>query len=88
MSLGIVHGDLACRNVYLDGKGVVKITNLGIRNGRNSHSNSRIYPSTENGRRPLKWLSPEAISGGEVTQASDVWAYGVTLWEVVTLGKG
>ena len=87
-SLGIVHGDLACRNVYLDGQGVVKITDFGIRGKEKTYSNSRIYPSTEFGRRPLKWLSPEAIVEGTTTVASDVWAFGITLWEIVTLGKG
>ena len=45
-----------------------------------------VYVKTGKGRLPWKWMAIESILNREFTTASDVWAYGITLWEIATLG--
>jgi serine/threonine protein kinase len=82
----VVHGDVACRNVYLDHHRLIKITDFSLNSGGKSKGGSRIYISTDAGRLPVKWMAPESLSDGHFSIASDVWAFGIALWEIVTLG--
>jgi len=61
---------------------VLKITDLGM-----SRETDEVYVQKTKGRVPLKWMAVESIITREFTSASDVWAYGVILWEIGTLGK-
>ena len=80
-SLGVVHGDVACRNVYLDRRNTVKLSDFGL-----SVSQDGAYVRTITGRLPLRWMAIEAVTSSEFTTASDVWGFGITLWEITTLG--
>ncbi|XP_035713628.1 macrophage colony-stimulating factor 1 receptor 1-like isoform X2 [Folsomia candida] len=80
----VVHGDLACRNVLLADMNTVKITDFGL--SRQLH-NYAIYKKTKNQALPWRWLSPEALSEMQFSTNSDIWAFGVTLWEVFSLGS-
>ena len=81
-SLGIVHRDLACRNILVDEGKVLKISDLGM-----SRETDEIYVQKRTGRVPLKWMAIESIVAREFTSASDVWSFGITLWEIGTLGR-
>ena len=81
-SIGIVHRDLACRNVLVDADKALKITDFGL-----SRETEDIYVQKSKGRVPYKWMAIESIIAREFTTASDVWAFGVVLWEIETLGK-
>ena len=80
----VVHRDLAARNVLVGSNNNVKISDFGF----SRHvSNELIYTSSNTTRKlPMKWMSIEAIYHQEFTVASDVWAYGIVLFEIVTLG--
>jgi serine/threonine protein kinase len=80
-SLGIVHRDVACRNILVGEGKVLKITDLGM-----SRETDEVYVQKTKGRVPLKWMAVESIITREFTSASDVWAYGVVLWEIGTIG--
>ncbi|VDO76181.1 unnamed protein product [Heligmosomoides polygyrus] len=82
-SKGFVHRDVAARNVLVHGKTACKIGDFGL--CRNLYADSSLYKS-KGGRLPLKWMSPEAIRHYEFSAQSDVWAFGVLLFEVITLG--
>ena len=83
-SKGIVHRDLACRNILVDMGKVLKITDFGL---SRKVDNDEIYVQRSKGRVPLKWMSPESILTCEFTTASDVWSYGIALWEIGTMGQ-
>ncbi len=50
-------------------------------------ANEEAYVLTSHGQLPLRWIAPESIFRREFTSSSDVWSYGVVLWEISTLGE-
>ena len=84
--LNIVHRDLACRNVLIGDGRILKITDFGM--SRKVTSDNPIYVRTSHGHQPWKWMAIESIQDQEFTSASDVWSYGVVLWEIATQGEG
>ncbi|MBN3290349.1 MUSK kinase, partial [Polypterus senegalus] len=78
-----VHRDLATRNCLVSENLVVKIADFGL--SRNIYS-ADYYKANENDAIPIRWMPPESIFYNRYTTESDVWAYGVVLWEIFSFG--
>lgn len=80
----MVHRDLAARNVLVQTPGNIKITDFGLAKLLSNDSNE--YKAT-GGKMPFKWLALESLQHRIFTSKSDVWSFGVTVWELLTFGK-
>jgi len=81
VSENIIHRDLAARNVLLTENLIPKISDFGY---------SRLVQGSESGSKtssnvgPLKWMAPESIANQIYNEMTDVWSFGVTIWEMLT----
>ncbi|KAM5164025.1 tyrosine-protein kinase RYK isoform 1-T1 [Mantella aurantiaca] len=80
----VIHKDLAARNCVIDESLQVKITDNAL--------SRDLFPMDyhclgDNENRPVRWMSLESLVNKEFSSAGDVWAFGVTLWELMTLGQ-
>ncbi|XP_059609673.1 ephrin type-B receptor 1-B isoform X3 [Phlebotomus argentipes] len=82
--MNYVHRDLAARNVLVNAQLICKIADFGL--SREIENASDAY-TTRGGKIPVRWTAPEAIAFRKFTSTSDVWSYGVVLWEVMSYGE-
>lgn len=76
----IVHRDIAVRNCLIYSNYEIKLTNTAI---ASPHFQTH-YSTIDGCRLPIRWMSPETISHNDFSLQSDVWSFGITLWEVMT----
>uniref|UniRef100_A0A674KF20 Ephrin type-A receptor 8 n=1 Tax=Terrapene triunguis TaxID=2587831 RepID=A0A674KF20_9SAUR len=83
--LGYVHRDLAARNVLVNSNLVCKVSDFGL--SRILEDDPDAAYTTTGGKIPIRWTAPEAIAYRTFSSASDVWSYGVVMWEVLAYGE-
>ncbi|XP_078603172.1 uncharacterized protein LOC144877142 [Branchiostoma floridae x Branchiostoma japonicum] len=86
--LKIVHRDIAARNVVISDRKAAKISDFGL--SRDVYVSSAYKRTDQGGEEellPLKWMSVESLRDGVYTCESDVWSYGVLLWEIASFGE-
>ncbi|XP_075401070.1 ephrin type-A receptor 5 isoform X9 [Tenrec ecaudatus] len=83
--MGYVHRDLAARNILINSNLVCKVSDFGL--SRVLEDDPEAAYTTRGGKIPIRWTAPEAISFRKFTSASDVWSYGIVMWEVVSYGE-
>ncbi|KAM7103701.1 tyrosine-protein kinase Fes/Fps isoform 2-T2 [Ciconia maguari] len=78
-----IHRDLAARNCLVTEKNILKISDFGM----SREEEDGVYASTGGMKQiPVKWTAPEALNYGRYTSESDVWSFGILLWEAFSLG--
>ncbi|XP_060764840.1 ephrin type-A receptor 5 isoform X2 [Neoarius graeffei] len=83
--MGYVHRDLAARNILVNSNLVCKVSDFGL--SRVLEDDPEAAYTTRGGKIPIRWTAPEAISYRKFTSASDVWSYGIVMWEVMSYGE-
>uniref|UniRef100_H2T190 receptor protein-tyrosine kinase n=1 Tax=Takifugu rubripes TaxID=31033 RepID=H2T190_TAKRU len=92
--MSYVHRDLAARNILVNSNLVCKVSDFGLSRVLEDDPEA-AYTTRENtgtylspgGKIPIRWTAPEAIAYRKFTTASDVWSYGIVMWEVVSYGE-
>uniref|UniRef100_T1E1D2 Tyrosine-protein kinase n=1 Tax=Dendrocoelum lacteum TaxID=27895 RepID=T1E1D2_9PLAT len=82
---GYIHRDLAARNILIGENNVCKIADFGLT--RAVEGNGDTYNARQGAKFPIKWTAPEAALMGKFTVKSDVWSFGIVVYEIITHGQ-
>ncbi|XP_051501475.1 tyrosine-protein kinase SRK2 [Myxocyprinus asiaticus] len=85
-----IHRDLAARNVLVGENNVCKVADFGLARVfqmDTDNTGENVYEAKEGTKLPVKWTAPEAIHENKFTIKSDVWSFGILLYEIVTFGQ-
>uniref|UniRef100_A0A8C9RGC8 receptor protein-tyrosine kinase n=1 Tax=Scleropages formosus TaxID=113540 RepID=A0A8C9RGC8_SCLFO len=83
--MNYVHRDLAARNILVNGNLECKVSDFGL--SRVLEDDPEGTYTTSGGKIPIRWTAPEAIAYRKFTSASDVWSFGIVMWEVMAFGE-
>ncbi|XP_043531668.1 ephrin type-A receptor 2 isoform X1 [Chiloscyllium plagiosum] len=83
--MNYVHRDLAARNILVNSQLVCKVSDFGL--SRVLEDDTEGTYTTSGGKIPIRWTAPEAIAYRKFTSASDVWSFGIVMWEVLSYGE-
>ena len=83
-SKSIYHGDLACRNILLTDELVVKVSDFGL--SRRMYDKFTVDLNLD-GEFPIQWSALEVLRMENYSLKSDIWSFGIVLWEIFQLGK-
>ncbi|KAK2856652.1 hypothetical protein Q5P01_005387 [Channa striata] len=81
-----IHRDLAARNVLVGENNICKVADFGLARVF-MKENENVYEAKEGAKLPVKWTAPEAINQNKFTIKSDVWSFGILLYEIMTFGQ-
>ncbi|KAI1897431.1 hypothetical protein AGOR_G00083220 [Albula goreensis] len=81
-----IHRDLAARNVLVGENNICKVADFGLARVF-MMENENVYEAKEGTKFPVKWTAPEAIHGHKFTIKSDIWSFGILLYEIMTFGQ-
>lgn len=86
-SCQLIHRDIACRNCLVGPDHIVKIGDFGLTRKATAASPYGYYRFVRNMELPIRWMSPEAVQYGIFSVYSDMWSYGIVLYEIITFGQ-
>ncbi|XP_029966899.1 tyrosine-protein kinase SRK2 [Salarias fasciatus] len=81
-----IHRDLAARNILVGENNICKVADFGLARVFMKESDS-VYEAKEGTKFPVKWTAPEAINENKFTIKSDIWSFGILLYEILTFGQ-
>ncbi|XP_078355358.1 ephrin type-A receptor 4-like, partial [Oculina patagonica] len=84
-AINFIHRDLAARNVLVGENMVCKVSDFGL--SRELEDNPDSEYQTQGGKIPIRWTAPEAIRYRKFSSSSDVWSYGIVMWETMAFGE-
>ncbi|XP_017005257.2 tyrosine kinase receptor Cad96Ca [Drosophila takahashii] len=83
-SRGIIHRDLAARNILITEDHTCKVADFGF---ARDVITSKIYERKSEGKLPIRWMATESLYDNIFSVKSDIWSFGILMWEIVTLGS-